>query len=170
MRSRTLPRMVRPDPPRRDLDGGQAVGDDRAHRCQGVRPDDGPAQPHRRAGDVVEAEAAVGNLYVNRSMIGAVVGVAAVRRRGAVGHRAKGGRAALSYRFCAERAVSVDTTRAAATRRCSASTGRDLDRRQSSRRLNGRSEGVDVAIWRASGGSPSSAVGPYLGNGGSRRS
>ena len=27
-----------------------------------------------RAGDVVEAEAAVGNLYVNRSMIGAVVG------------------------------------------------------------------------------------------------
>ncbi len=40
-----------------------------------------------------------GNIYVNRNQIGAVVRLAALRRRGAVGHRAEGRRAALSQAF-----------------------------------------------------------------------
>ena len=48
-----------------------------------------------RAGDVVEAEAAVGNLYVNRSMIGAVVGSQPFGGEGLSGTGPEGGRAAL---------------------------------------------------------------------------
>ena len=47
-----------------------------------------------RARRVADA-ARIGNIYVNRNMIGAVVRGAAVRRRGVVGHRSEGRRAAL---------------------------------------------------------------------------
>ncbi|MEO5493785.1 MAG: bifunctional proline dehydrogenase/L-glutamate gamma-semialdehyde dehydrogenase PutA [Sphingomonas sp.] len=65
-----------------------------------------------RAGDVVEAEAAVGNLYVNRSMIGAVVGSQPFGGEGLSGTGPKAGGPHYLYRFVAERAVSVDTTSA----------------------------------------------------------
>lgn len=65
-----------------------------------------------RAGEVAEAEAAVGNLYVNRSMIGAVVGSQPFGGEGLSGTGPKAGGPHYLYRFCAERAVSVDTTSA----------------------------------------------------------
>ena len=65
-----------------------------------------------RAAEVVEAEAAVGNLYVNRSMIGAVVGSQPFGGEGLSGTGPKAGGPLYLYRFCAERAVSVDTTSA----------------------------------------------------------
>ena len=65
-----------------------------------------------RAGEVVEAEAAVGNLYINRSMIGAVVGSQPFGGEGLSGTGPKAGGPLYLYRFCAERAVSVDTTSA----------------------------------------------------------
>ena len=65
-----------------------------------------------RAAEVVEAEAAVGNLYVNRSMIGAVVGSQPFGGEGLSGTGPKAGGPRYLYRFCAERAVSVDTTSA----------------------------------------------------------
>ncbi len=65
-----------------------------------------------RAGDVVEAEAAVGNLYINRSMIGAIVGSQPFGGEGLSGTGPKAGGPHYLYRFVAERAVSVDTTSA----------------------------------------------------------
>ena len=60
----------------------------------------------------VAARARVGNLYVNRSMIGAVVGSQPIGGEGLSGTGPKAGGPHYLYRFCAERAVSVDTTRA----------------------------------------------------------
>jgi RHH-type proline utilization regulon transcriptional repressor/proline dehydrogenase/delta 1-pyrroline-5-carboxylate dehydrogenase len=65
-----------------------------------------------RAGELVEREAAVGNLYVNRSMIGAVVGSQPFGGEGLSGTGPKAGGPHYLYRFVAERAVSVDTTSA----------------------------------------------------------
>ncbi len=65
-----------------------------------------------RAGDLVEAKAAVGNLYINRSMIGAVVGSQPFGGEGLSGTGPKAGGPHYLYRFCVERAVSVDTTSA----------------------------------------------------------
>ncbi|WP_380787537.1 bifunctional proline dehydrogenase/L-glutamate gamma-semialdehyde dehydrogenase PutA [Sphingomonas sp. R86521] len=65
-----------------------------------------------RAAEVTEAEAAVGNLYINRSMIGAVVGSQPFGGEGLSGTGPKAGGPRYLYRFCAERAVSVDTTSA----------------------------------------------------------
>ena len=65
-----------------------------------------------RAAEVAEAVAAVGNLYVNRSMIGAVVGSQPFGGEGLSGTGPKAGGPHYLYRFCAERAVSVDTTSA----------------------------------------------------------
>ncbi|RXD07521.1 bifunctional proline dehydrogenase/L-glutamate gamma-semialdehyde dehydrogenase PutA [Sphingomonas sp. UV9] len=65
-----------------------------------------------RAAEVMEAEAAVGNLYINRSMIGAVVGSQPFGGEGLSGTGPKAGGPRYLYRFCAERAVSVDTTSA----------------------------------------------------------
>jgi RHH-type proline utilization regulon transcriptional repressor/proline dehydrogenase/delta 1-pyrroline-5-carboxylate dehydrogenase len=65
-----------------------------------------------RAGDVVEAEARVGNLYVNRSMIGAIVGSQPFGGEGLSGTGPKAGGPHYLYRFVAERAVSTDTTSA----------------------------------------------------------
>jgi len=65
-----------------------------------------------RAGDVMEAEARVGNLYVNRSMIGAVVGSQPFGGEGLSGTGPKAGGPHYLYRFVAERSVSTDTTSA----------------------------------------------------------
>ena len=65
-----------------------------------------------RAAEVAEAEAAVGNLYINRAMIGAVVGSQPFGGEGLSGTGPKAGGPHYLYRFCTERAVSVDTTSA----------------------------------------------------------
>ena len=65
-----------------------------------------------RSGELAEARARVGNLYVNRSMIGAVVGSQPFGGEGLSGTGPKAGGPHYLQRFCAERSVSVDTTSA----------------------------------------------------------
>ncbi len=60
----------------------------------------------------VEAEAKVGNLYVNRAMVGAVVGSQPFGGEGLSGTGPKAGGPFYLPRFCVERAVSIDTTSA----------------------------------------------------------
>jgi RHH-type proline utilization regulon transcriptional repressor/proline dehydrogenase/delta 1-pyrroline-5-carboxylate dehydrogenase len=65
-----------------------------------------------RAAETVEALAAVGNLYVNRSMIGAIVGSQPFGGEGLSGTGPKAGGPHYLPRFCAERVTSTDTTSA----------------------------------------------------------
>ncbi|MDP1632757.1 MAG: bifunctional proline dehydrogenase/L-glutamate gamma-semialdehyde dehydrogenase PutA [Caulobacter sp.] len=70
---------------------------------------------HSRIGetaDRVRATAKVGNLYVNRSMIGAVVGVQPFGGEGLSGTGPKAGGPHYLPRFAVERTVSIDTTSA----------------------------------------------------------
>ncbi len=70
---------------------------------------------HSRIGAVaaaVRARAKVGNLYVNRSMIGAVVGVQPFGGEGLSGTGPKAGGPHYLPRFCVERTYTVDTTSA----------------------------------------------------------
>ena len=63
-------------------------------------------------GILVEQLARVGNLYINRSMIGAVVGSQPFGGEGLSGTGPKAGGPHYLYRFCAERTTSTDTTSA----------------------------------------------------------
>ena len=54
----------------------------------------------------------VGNVYVNRNMIGAVVGVQPFGGEGLSGTGPKAGGPHYLYRFCAEQTVTVNTTAA----------------------------------------------------------
>ena len=63
-----------------------------------------------RAAETVEAEGTVGNLYVNRSMIGAIVGSQPFGGEGQSGTGPKAGGPHYLPRFCAERVTSTDTT------------------------------------------------------------
>ena len=65
-----------------------------------------------RNAEEVEALAIVGNLYVNRSMIGAIVGSQPFGGEGLSGTGPKAGGAHYLHRFCAERVTSTDTTSA----------------------------------------------------------
>ena len=65
-----------------------------------------------RAADITEMHAHVGNLYVNRSMIGAVVGSQPFGGERLSGTGPKAGGPHYLFRFVAERAVSIDTTSA----------------------------------------------------------
>jgi RHH-type proline utilization regulon transcriptional repressor/proline dehydrogenase/delta 1-pyrroline-5-carboxylate dehydrogenase len=56
--------------------------------------------------------ARVGNVYVNRNMIGAVVGVQPFGGEGLSGTGPKAGGPHYLYRFCAEQTVTVNTTAA----------------------------------------------------------
>jgi len=58
------------------------------------------------------ANAHVGNIYVNRNMIGAVVGVQPFGGEGLSGTGPKAGGPHYLYRFCAEQTVTVNTTAA----------------------------------------------------------
>lgn len=60
--------------------------------------------------ELVRQRAKVGNLYVNRSMIGAVVGVQPFGGEGLSGTGPKAGGPNYLGRFCVERSVSIDTT------------------------------------------------------------
>jgi RHH-type proline utilization regulon transcriptional repressor/proline dehydrogenase/delta 1-pyrroline-5-carboxylate dehydrogenase len=57
----------------------------------------------------------IGNVYINRNMIGAVVGVQAFGGEGQSGTGPKAGGPHYLYRFCAERTVTVNTTAAGGT-------------------------------------------------------
>jgi RHH-type proline utilization regulon transcriptional repressor/proline dehydrogenase/delta 1-pyrroline-5-carboxylate dehydrogenase len=63
-----------------------------------------------RAAEAVEDVAKVGNLYVNRSMIGAIVGSQPFGGEGLSGTGPKAGGPHYLPRFCAERVTSIDTT------------------------------------------------------------
>jgi len=63
-----------------------------------------------RAAEAVEDVAKVGNLYVNRSMIGAIVGSQPFGGEGLSGTGPKAGGPHYLPRFCAERVTSTDTT------------------------------------------------------------
>jgi RHH-type proline utilization regulon transcriptional repressor/proline dehydrogenase/delta 1-pyrroline-5-carboxylate dehydrogenase len=65
-----------------------------------------------RAAETVEELATVGNLYVNRSMIGAIVGSQPFGGEGLSGTGPKAGGPNYLPRFCAERVTSTDTTSA----------------------------------------------------------
>ena len=65
-----------------------------------------------RSSEAVEQMARVGNLYINRSMIGAVVGSQPFGGEGLSGTGPKAGGPHYLYRFCAERTTSTDTTSA----------------------------------------------------------
>lgn len=65
-----------------------------------------------RVAELVEEQAQVGNLYVNRSMIGAVVGSQPFGGEGLSGTGPKAGGPHYLPRFCVERVTSVDTTSA----------------------------------------------------------
>jgi RHH-type proline utilization regulon transcriptional repressor/proline dehydrogenase/delta 1-pyrroline-5-carboxylate dehydrogenase len=65
-----------------------------------------------RNGETIEALARVGNLYVNRSMIGAIVGSQPFGGEGLSGTGPKAGGPHYLHRFCAERVTSTDTTSA----------------------------------------------------------
>ncbi|MGF1549322.1 MAG: L-glutamate gamma-semialdehyde dehydrogenase [Sphingomonadaceae bacterium] len=65
-----------------------------------------------RAAETVEDKARVGNLYVNRSMIGAVVGSQPFGGERLSGTGPKAGGPHYLPRFCAERVTSTDTTSA----------------------------------------------------------
>jgi RHH-type proline utilization regulon transcriptional repressor/proline dehydrogenase/delta 1-pyrroline-5-carboxylate dehydrogenase len=65
-----------------------------------------------RAADTVEQVARVGNLYVNRSMIGAIVGSQPFGGEGLSGTGPKAGGPHYLPRFCVERTISTDTTSA----------------------------------------------------------
>jgi RHH-type proline utilization regulon transcriptional repressor/proline dehydrogenase/delta 1-pyrroline-5-carboxylate dehydrogenase len=58
------------------------------------------------------ASARVGNVYVNRNMIGAVVGVQPFGGEGLSGTGPKAGGPHYLYRFCAERTLTINTTAA----------------------------------------------------------
>ncbi len=58
------------------------------------------------------ARARVGNVYVNRNMIGAVVGVQPFGGQGLSGTGPKAGGPHYLYRFCAEQALTINTTAA----------------------------------------------------------
>jgi len=63
-----------------------------------------------RAAETVEALGTVGNLYVNRSMIGAIVGSQPFGGEGQSGTGPKAGGPHYLPRFCTERVTSTDTT------------------------------------------------------------
>jgi RHH-type proline utilization regulon transcriptional repressor/proline dehydrogenase/delta 1-pyrroline-5-carboxylate dehydrogenase len=65
-----------------------------------------------RAAETVEEVATAGNLYVNRSMIGAIVGSQPFGGEGLSGTGPKAGGPHYLPRFCAERVTSTDTTSA----------------------------------------------------------
>ncbi len=65
-----------------------------------------------RVAEFVERAAKVGNLYVNRSMIGAVVGSQPFGGEGLSGTGPKAGGPHYLHRFCVERTTSIDTTSA----------------------------------------------------------
>ena len=77
---------------------------------------------------VLAAAAHVGNIYINRNMIGAVVGVQPFGGEGLSGTGPKAGGPHYLYRFCAEQTVTVNTTAAGGNAALLAGTTGDSSR------------------------------------------
>jgi len=77
----------------------------------------------RQTADLVRAKARVGNLYVNRTMIGAVVGSQPFGGEGLSGTGPKAGGPHYLLRFANERALCVDTTSAGGNARLMSEAG-----------------------------------------------
>jgi len=72
----------------------------------------------------IAEQARVGNVYVNRNMIGAVVGVQPFGGEGLSGTGPKAGGPHYLYRFCAEQTVSINTAAAGGNAELLAGVGR----------------------------------------------
>jgi RHH-type proline utilization regulon transcriptional repressor/proline dehydrogenase/delta 1-pyrroline-5-carboxylate dehydrogenase len=90
--------------------GGQLAGTVRRVNAAGFGLTMGLHSRIARAAETVEDAATVGNLYVNRSMIGAIVGSQPFGGEGLSGTGPKAGGPHYLPRFCAERVTSTDTT------------------------------------------------------------
>ena len=91
---------------------GKVIDADQRHR---LRPDAGPAQPDRHDPRAMSSsDARVGNLYVNRNQIGAVVESQPFGGEGLSGTGPKAGGPHYVARFATERVTCIDTTAAAA--------------------------------------------------------
>ena len=89
----------------------QAVID--ADQRAGLWPHAGHADAHRQPGRRRwRARAHIGNVYVNRNMIGAVVGVQPFGGEGLSGTGPKAGGPHYLPRFCAEQTLTINTTAA----------------------------------------------------------
>ncbi len=60
----------------------------------------------------IAAQARVGNVYINRNMVGAVVGVQPFGGEGLSGTGPKAGGPHYLYRFCAEQTLTINTAAA----------------------------------------------------------
>ena len=60
----------------------------------------------------IQQRVAMGNIYINRNMIGAVVGIQPFGGEGLSGTGPKAGGPHYLPRFCVERAISINTTAA----------------------------------------------------------
>ena len=76
---------------------------------QRLRPDTGRAQPARERGRARFRALPVGNTYVNRNMIGAVVGVQPFGGQGLSGTGPKAGGPHYLLRFATERTLTINT-------------------------------------------------------------
>jgi len=92
--------------------GGQLVETVRRVNASGFGLTMGLHSRIARAAETVEESGTVGNLYVNRSMIGAIVGSQPFGGEGQSGTGPKAGGPHYLPRFCAERVTSTDTTSA----------------------------------------------------------
>ena len=88
---------------------GKVIDDDQRHR---LRPDPRPAEPDRHHPRIVEQHARVGNFYVNRNQIGAVVESQPFGGEGLSGTGPKAGGPHYVARFATERVTCIDTTAA----------------------------------------------------------
>jgi RHH-type proline utilization regulon transcriptional repressor/proline dehydrogenase/delta 1-pyrroline-5-carboxylate dehydrogenase len=86
--------------------------DGRAHQREGLRAHHGRSQPHRGHRGAVRVRARAGNLYVNRNMIGATVGVQPFGGEGLSGTGPKAGGPHYLFRFATERTFTVNTAAA----------------------------------------------------------
>jgi RHH-type transcriptional regulator, proline utilization regulon repressor / proline dehydrogenase / delta 1-pyrroline-5-carboxylate dehydrogenase len=105
-------RAFRPDPAHRALPVGGAGTGGRRYQRDRLRPHAGLAQPHRRHARFVKARAKVGNFYVNRNQIGAVVESQPFGGEGLSGTGPKAGGPHYLARFATERVMTIDTTAA----------------------------------------------------------
>ena len=100
------------DPARRSVPRGRSRQGRRCDQRDRLRADARSAEPHRHGPGIVEQRARVGNLYVNRNQIGAVVESQPFGGEGLSGTGPKAGGPHYVARFATERVTCIDTTAA----------------------------------------------------------
>ena len=111
-RRRTQRGSVRADPARRALRRRQAGKRAARHRAHRLRTDPRHSLAHRRHGRCRHRRLQVGNIYVNRNMVGAVVGVQPFGGQGLSGTGPKAGGPHYLARFATEQTVTINTAAA----------------------------------------------------------